>query len=89
MVGNKVKIQRSGICKEVSITLQGHDFTILFYLLPIKRVNVVIGMQWLRTLGTVTANFAVPQITFSHLQKSITLHGDAKQLPYLSTFAQL
>lgn len=60
MVANGSKLQCSGLCPKVPITLQGKLFLIPFYLIPIEGVDVVLGMEWLRTLGPLMANFSIP-----------------------------
>ncbi|XP_058766610.1 uncharacterized protein LOC131640216 [Vicia villosa] len=89
MVGNGSHLQCEGISNGVQLTLQNKTFTLPFYLLPIEGADVVLGMAWLRTLGQITADFSVPSITFTHKDSPITLKGDPKTLPTLTTFHQL
>jgi len=67
MVGNGAFITCQGISPSVQISLQTTLFTIPFYLLPIEGVDVVLGIEWLRTLGPIQADFAIPSIAFTHL----------------------
>jgi len=50
MVGNDDFITCQGISSLVKISLQTSLFTIPFYLLPIEGSEVVMGIEWLRTL---------------------------------------
>ncbi|XP_058777144.1 uncharacterized protein LOC131651501 [Vicia villosa] len=88
MVGNGSQLNCSGICPEVPITLQQHLFFIPFYLLPIEGADVVLGMQWLRTLGPLLADFSIPKISFTYNQKEVTITGEPKTTPSHSSYQQ-
>ncbi|OIW01863.1 hypothetical protein TanjilG_07158 [Lupinus angustifolius] len=89
MVGNGERTYCTGLCKETPINLQQQLFTIPFYLLPIQRADVVLGIEWLSTLGPVTSDFSVPSMTFTHDHKPITLTGQHSHTPTLASFHQL
>ncbi|XP_058783964.1 uncharacterized protein LOC131658715 [Vicia villosa] len=89
MVGNGSHLQCEGICNNVKLQLQEQHFHLPFYLLPIEGADVVLGMAWLRTLGTIQADFSIPSITFTHNNSPITLQGDSASLPTPATFHQL
>lgn len=89
MVGNGSQLNCSGLCPHVPITLQNHLFYIPFYLLPIEGENVVIGMEWLCTLGPLFAYFSIPKIYLTHKEKKVTITGDPKTSPTQSTYNQL
>ncbi|KAL0444686.1 UNVERIFIED_CONTAM: hypothetical protein Slati_2191300 [Sesamum latifolium] len=50
-VGNGASIPCSGLCPAVPIAIQQQSFCIPFYLLPIHGADVVLGVEWLQTLG--------------------------------------
>lgn len=89
MVGNGSHIRCTGIYNDVSITLQNTMFNLPFYLIPIQGADVVLGMEWLRTLGPLQADFSIPSITFLHQNTTITLQGDSNNHPTPTTFHQL
>nr|KYP37756.1 Retrotransposable element Tf2 [Cajanus cajan] len=60
MVGNGSHIYCAGLCSQVPLSLHSHSFTIPFYLLPIQGADVVLGIEWLRTLGPIISDFSVP-----------------------------
>ncbi|GJZ14892.1 ty3-gypsy retrotransposon protein [Tanacetum coccineum] len=64
MVGNGQFIHCSEYCSDVTLQLQKTKFTIPFFVLPIEGADVVLGISWLGALGTITADFSVPQISF-------------------------
>lgn len=86
MVGNGSRIQCDSFCSNVPITLQTHLFHIPFYLLPIEGADVVLGMEWLKSLGPIGADFSVPSISFSHHNTTITLTGEQLSHPTQSTY---
>jgi len=79
MVGNKERTQCYSLSPDVFISIQKHSFTIPFYLLPIKGVDVFLGMDWLHFLGPLQAGFSTPS-TFHH-GYPITSHGTTKLSP--------
>jgi hypothetical protein len=81
MVGNGSYLACEGICPDVPINLQGHYFSLPFHLLAIEGADVVLGMEWLRTLGPTQADFSIPSLSFSHNNQLIILRGDPKTTP--------
>lgn len=77
------------MCPFVLLILQQNTFTIPMYLMPIQGVDVVLGMSWLRTLGTVTSDFSVPSVTFTHNSSQLTLTGHSHPSPTPLTHHQL
>ena len=39
------------ICMNIPLLLQGHEFIVDLYVLPICGLDIMLGMQWLRALG--------------------------------------
>ncbi|XP_058742349.1 uncharacterized protein LOC131614818 [Vicia villosa] len=89
MVGNGSKLNCSGLCQQVPLTLQDNLFTISFHLLPIEGADIVLGMEWLRTLGPLMADFSIPKLSFTYNDNDITITGDSKTLPTPSSFHQI
>ncbi|XP_058726191.1 uncharacterized protein LOC131597514 [Vicia villosa] len=88
MVGNGSKLLCSGLCPAVPITLQNTVFSIPFHLLPIEGADVVLGMEWLRTLGPLITDFSIPKISFTFNNNEITISGDPKPIPSHSSYNQ-
>ncbi|XP_058761394.1 uncharacterized protein LOC131634786 [Vicia villosa] len=86
MVGNGSKLSCSGVCPKVPIKLQHNSFSIPFHLLPIEGADVVLGMEWLRTLGPLMADFSIPKISFTHNNNNITITGDNQTLIQPSSY---
>ena len=88
MVGNEAFIQCQGLCPSVDISLQHSTFTIPFYLLPIEGVDVVLGVNWLSTLGSIQKDFSIPSIAFTHNNQQITLQATTSPTPSVTTYHQ-
>ncbi|KAL6313182.1 hypothetical protein AAG906_016770 [Vitis piasezkii] len=79
MVANREKIECTGQCRGLTLTIQGYSVTADYYILPIAACQLVLGVQWLETLGPIemdykqlTMNFKVegtPQ-TFQGLRRT-------------------
>lgn len=69
------RIAGEGLVQNVHLHMQGHYFNTDFFLLPLGGCDVVVGMQWLRTLGLVIWDFNSLTMTFEHAKNSVTLQG--------------
>ena len=59
----------------VTINMQSSQFLVDFYLIELERYDVVLGAQWLKTLGPITWNFETMEMGFSVGKKKIRLVG--------------
>lgn len=66
IVGNGDSIQCSGSCPDVKVTLVDQIFTIPFYILPMHGTDLVLGMQWLQTIGVFLSDYSIPSIQFTY-----------------------
>lgn len=80
MGGNSEHLQCIGICLDTPIKIHDHTFDTPLYVLPIQGVDVVLGVQWLQTLGPFVSDFTIPSMRFSHNDQLITITG-TKSLP--------
>ncbi|XP_057452390.1 uncharacterized protein LOC130744215 [Lotus japonicus] len=89
MVGNGNHIDCTSYCPDIALTLEGTLFHVSFYLLDIQGADLVLGMEWLRTLGKVTSDFSVPSMSFMVGDTQRTLIGRPLQAPLQASFQQL
>ncbi|PNY00428.1 hypothetical protein L195_g023708, partial [Trifolium pratense] len=75
MVGNGEHLHCTGICSDVPIIVSNHTFNIPLYVLPIQGADVVLGVQWLQTLGPFVSDFTIPSMQFYHQDSLLTITG--------------
>ena len=73
-------IKTLGSCHGVNITLQGHRFVLDFNVLHLGGCEVILGTQWLSTLGVISWNFQLLTMEFLHLGKRV-FSRDCSLLP--------
>ena len=57
MVASGERLTSLGKCKQTQLSLQGNSIFVDFYLLPLEGCDVVLGAQWLSTLGPIEWDF--------------------------------
>jgi hypothetical protein len=75
MVGNGEHLHCTGLCNDVSVTVNKHTFNLSLYVLPIQGADVVLGVQWLQTLGPFVSDFTIPSMQFYHQDSLLTITG--------------
>jgi hypothetical protein len=56
MVATGKKIGNVGKCDKVKLQIQDFKLELELYTVPLGGVDVVLGVQWLQTLGTYSVN---------------------------------
>lgn len=51
-------LKSSEVVRDIPVQLNGHTITLTFFVLPIAAVNIVIGANWLETLGPHVADYS-------------------------------
>ena len=75
-VGNGEELQCNQVCHEVSVHIQAHTFLVDFHVLPICGADVVLGVQWLKSLGPILTDYTTLTMKFISNDKLIELKGD-------------
>jgi hypothetical protein len=57
LVANGGSIDCGGKCHNIKLSMGEYNLEIPMYVIPIGGVDVVLGIQWLRTLGTISTNY--------------------------------
>ena len=76
MVGNGVEIPCASVCKGVPIKLQSNSFEVDLYVMPLSGADVILGVQWLKTLGPVLTDYDNLTMKFISDGKLITINAD-------------
>jgi hypothetical protein len=63
-VANGEKMLSGGICSQTPLTVGEKNFTTTCYTLPLDGFDVVLGVQWLRSLGPFICNFEKLTLSF-------------------------
>lgn len=63
-VGNGEELQCNQVCTNISVKIQKHDFQVDFHVLPIRGADVVLGVQWLKSLGPVLTDYTALTMKF-------------------------
>ena len=87
-VGNGQTIQCSGHCSDIPVHMAGKVFPVSFFVLPIHGADVVLGVQWLSTLGPFLSDFKVPSIQFVYDNTPVTIVGNPPATPTQASLAQ-
>ncbi|VFQ85068.1 unnamed protein product [Cuscuta campestris] len=87
-VGNGDSLRCSYSCPRTPLMLHDHLFDIDLFLLEIHGPDMVLGVQWLQTLGKVSHDYANMTMEFMWKGKPVTLRGDAPG-PKPISFSQL
>jgi hypothetical protein len=62
--------------------LESTVFEVDLFVIPIQGVDVVLGMQWLKSLGRIEWDFGSMQIRFRHRDQSKALLEQVKEVRY-------
>ena len=69
MVADGKKIENVGKCHKVKLQMQECNLESDFFVVPLRGVDIVLGIQWLQTLGTYSTNHQENFIKFNWIGK--------------------
>lgn len=74
-VANGEVVKSAGYCVVVKVKIRGNMFTPSLYVLKLGGCDVVLGVNWLVTLGSMVWNFANLSMKFIKNGREISLSG--------------
>ena len=74
-VANGDLIKTQGVCEEVPIRVQGNEFMVHLHVLPMGGCDLVLGTQWLGTLGVIQWDFKMLTMSFGYNHRQVLLQG--------------
>lgn len=77
LVGNGKEVQSSHVCRDVVVQVQGRAFMVDLHVLPLCGADVVLGVQWLKSLGPVLTDYNTLTMKFIYDGTLIELKGDS------------
>ncbi|XP_073138101.1 uncharacterized protein [Henckelia pumila] len=75
-LGDGGRIGCQGLCKNLNIDLGQCQMRIAGYIFELGGIDLILGVDWLRTLGDVLLNWEKMQMKFSWGGRTMELHGD-------------
>jgi hypothetical protein len=70
----------------MEITLGRHDMAQYFYVMDLPDTNIILGVQWLSTLGPITTNYKTMEMSFiDEIGKKVVLRGMTDNTPRVVT----
>ncbi|KAL6335418.1 hypothetical protein AAG906_029661 [Vitis piasezkii] len=100
-MANQERIECMGQCPGLMLTIQGIPVMTDYYILPVAACQVVLGVQWLETLGPIESDYKALTMSFKLGGAKHTLHGvrrtvgifniealDDREFPFTSTIAR-
>ena len=90
LLGTGISVNGSGICKNVELRLPSMKFQADFIVLELGNADVILGVQWLRTLGKCLVDWERNEWSFTYHGVPVTLVGDPtlhEQRVSIKTFA--
>ncbi|KAF2307438.1 hypothetical protein GH714_028618 [Hevea brasiliensis] len=78
-VANGQQLQCEGFCKNFTWSMQGLEFHAEVYVLALDNYDLILGAQWLSTLGEILWNFQTMMMTFKRESMLCVLQGETKK----------
>lgn len=89
MIGNGSTIDCDTKCPTVPILIQCYTFSVDLFQLPIGGADIVLGVQWLKQLGSITTDYSLLTMSFTYEDQPIFLHVDVPMYPSLASAQQV
>lgn len=89
LVGNGNEVESYNLCRDVAMHVQGHAFTLDLHVLPLCGADVVLGVQWLKSLGPVLTDYNELTMKFVYDGSLIELKGNSNMALMAITPPQL
>lgn len=82
-------ISSSGKCSHVPVNIQGFQFHLDFFLLPVSGCDIVLGAEWLRSLGAILWDFSKLTMQFTWKGQTVQLTGYDSLPPALANHGEI
>ena len=76
LLGTCIMVHGLGVCNNVHLHMQGLDFLLNCISLELSGVDLVLGVQWLRTLGKCEIDWELQEWSFMWGKERVTLRGE-------------
>ena len=75
-LGDGRRRQTAGLCKSVTLNLEGVKLLADFHIFPLGGVDVILGVSWLKTLGNVNLNWDTLSMEFNYGGQNVIVKGE-------------
>ncbi|XP_058755088.1 uncharacterized protein LOC131628242 [Vicia villosa] len=76
-VGNGEKVKNQGVCEGLEFNMQGVKFSQHFFMMELGGTELVLGMDWLASLGKIEANFGELSLKWEKEGLAYEIKGDS------------
>lgn len=74
-MANGDSVASIGLCPNLLVRIEQEIYTLDCYSIPLAGFDMVLGVQWLSTLGPILWDFQQLTLSFWHHEQQITWHG--------------
>jgi hypothetical protein len=74
-VANGERIACPGVLRRTPMIIDGLEFQVDLFIMPLAGYDVVLGTNWMAPLGDITWNLAAGTMAFQHRGRAISWHG--------------
>lgn len=74
-------VRNGFICPNITLTMDSHEFLVDLFVLPISGTEMVLGVQWLQSLGPVLTDCSQRTLKFVQNGKLIEISATPKPHP--------
>jgi hypothetical protein len=89
LVGNGEELHCTTMCPQTPLLIGSHQFLVDLFVLPISGAELVLGVQWLKTLGPIITDYNKLTMSFCKEGQQIHLSGVPKVSPEEANIHQL
>lgn len=89
LVGNGEQLPCSSFCPKLPLQLDSHNFLVDLFVLPLSGAELVLGVQWLKTLRPILTDYEALTMKFVKEGQVVQLFGQHKPSPLESSLHQL
>ena len=75
-LGDGSLVRAEGICRDIPLLLASEVFVVPCYVFPLRNIDIILGVSWLKSLGDVTANWDNLSMKFPFNGRLVILQGD-------------
>ncbi|GJT99429.1 ty3-gypsy retrotransposon protein [Tanacetum coccineum] len=75
MVGNGQFLECNNLFPNTPLEINKFTFNVPLFVLPVAGADVILGLAWLGSLGTIVADFSIPKLTFTVNGSTCVLQG--------------